>query len=115
MQMAPFVYLLFLTVGLLSESFLPEWAVRTMDNMLNAPLYAMAGLLGAGRLLKLCQWFRAACLLPIVTKVEGWVDAFIFSFTQNEIIWINICLGVIFLAYLIIALHHFFHGLKTAA
>ena len=107
-QLMPFAYLLLLAVYLLTESILPEWAVRIADNLLNAPLYAIIGMLGAGKILKLCQWFRAACLLPMATKVESWVDSFIIAFTQGEIIAINMFIGVAVLVFLALAYRHFF-------
>lgn len=112
-QLAPFVYLLFLAVCLLCESYLPEWVLRCADNTLNMPVYATACMLGAGRMLKLCRWFRTACLLPLATKVEVWFDALVMTLTHNEVVIINTSLGIIFLAYIIIAKHHFFYGLKA--
>jgi len=112
-QLLPFVYLLLLAVYLLTESILPEWALRIADNMLNAPLYAIAGMLGTGRLLKLCKWFKTACLLPVTTKIESYIDSFIITFTQNEVILINAALGIIMLAFVIIAYRHFFHARRT--
>ncbi len=114
-QLAPFVYLLFLAFWLLCEPYLPEWVLRCADNTLNMPLYTTACMLGAGRMLKLCRWFRTACLLPLATKIEVWLDAFVVTLTQSEVVTINTCLGLIFLAYIIIANHHFFHGLKARA
>lgn len=109
-QLMPFAYLLLLAVYLLTESFLPEWAVRVADNLLNAPLYAIIGMLGAGKNLKLCQWFRAACLLPMATKVESWVDSFIITFTQGEVVAINTILGILFLAFVALSYRHFAHA-----
>ena len=111
-QLIPFAYLLALALYLITESFLPEWIHRTVDATLNAPLYVIAGMLGTGRLLKLCRWFKAACLMPVATKVESFVDSFLFTFTQGEIIAINVSLGILFLIYIYAANKHFFHGRK---
>lgn len=114
-QLLPFAYLLLLSAYLFLEFLLPEWALRIADNALNAPVYSIVGMLGAGRLLKLCRWFRTACLLPMATKVESWIDSFVITFTQNEIVIINTILGLLFLSFIILACRHFSHGRKAAA
>ena len=112
-QLLPFAYLLLLSAYLLTECFLPDWALGIADNVLNAPVVAIIGLIGTGKLLKLCKWFKTACLLPIATKVESWVDSFIITFTQNEVIIINTTIGIIFLLFIYLAYRHFFHVRKA--
>ena len=109
-QLAPFAYLLLLGVCLLFESILPDWAMRLSVNLLNAPVYTIIGLLCIGRWLKLCSWFRTACLLPFTTKVEGYVDSFVYTFTQNEVVFVNAVIGVAFLVFIYVSFRHFFHG-----
>ena len=109
-QIAPFAYLLLLGVCLLFESLLPDWAMRLSVNLLNTPVYTIVGLLCVGRWLKLCSWFRTACLLPFTTKVEGYVDSFVYTFTQNEVIIVNAVLGITFLVFIYVSFRHFFHG-----
>jgi len=111
-QLLPFAYLLLLAIYLLLEFCLPDWLLRVADNVLNAPVVAIAGMIGTGKLLKLCRWFKTACLLPFATKIESWVDSFVITFTQNEIILINTLLGILFLIYIYAANRHFFHGRK---
>lgn len=113
-QIAPFAYLLLLAVYLLGESIMPDWALRVSDNLLNAPLYTTAFLLGFGRMLKLCSWFRASCLLPFTTRLENYIDSFVFQFTQGEIAVVNTFLGITFLVFIYISFRHFFHGRAEA-
>lgn len=108
MRIIPFAYLLVLSVYLLSQSLLPEWAQCLADAVLNVPIYIVIGMLGVGRLLKLCGWFRSACLLPMATKVEGYIDSFVVTFTQGEVVLINATLGVVILVFLIASYRHFF-------
>ena len=107
-QVIPFVYLALLSLYLLTESILPDWALRIADNGLNMPMLGTIGLLGAGRILKLCQWFKAACILPVATKVENIVDSFIITLTQTELVAFNIILGILFITYISISYRHFF-------
>lgn len=109
-QIAPFVYLLLILVCLLTESVLPDWALRVFDNLLNVPVYAPIGFLFLGRMLKLCSWFRTACLLPFTTRIEGYVDSFVYTFTQNEVVIVNAVTAVVFLAFVFFTFRHFRHG-----
>lgn len=109
-QVAPFAYLVLLAVYLLCESVLPNWAVMLADNLLNAPAYTTAGMLVLGRMLKLCAWFRTACLLPFTAKAECYVDAFVYQFTQNEVAIVNAATGILFIAFVFVTIRHFFHG-----
>ena len=113
-QLAPFAYLLLLGLCLLCESVLPDWLFRLATNILNAPVYMTVGMLCIGRWLKLCSWFRTACLLPFTTKIEGYVDAFVYTFTQNEVVIVNTVLGIAFLVFIYISFRHFFHGRAEA-
>lgn len=109
-QIAPFAYLLLLGICLLFESIMPDWLFRLSVNLLNTPVYIIVGMLLLGRWLKLCSWFRTACLLPFTTKAECYVDAFLYQFTQNEVAIVNIATGLVFLAFVAITIRHFFHG-----
>ena len=116
-QIAPFVFLLFLAFYLLTEYILPGWALRIADNVLNVPVYIIACMLGFGRLLKLCRWYITACLLPLLTKVASYVDSYIITLWQEEVIIVNTILGIGYLVFLVCAYRHFFggHGCKKDA
>lgn len=107
-QVIPFVYLAPLSLYLLTESILPDWLLPVADNALNMPMLGTIGLLGAGHILKLCSWFKTACLLPMATKVENIVDSFIITLTQTELVAFNIILGILFITYISISYRHFF-------
>lgn len=110
-QLLPFAYLLLLAVYLMTEAFLPDALLRISDNVFNTPILGVGIMLCAGRLLRLCSWFKAACLIPLSTKVEGYIDSFVFTFTQEEIIFINTAIGLLALTFLVLAYRHFFaHG-----
>ena len=109
-QVAPFAYLLIVSAILLCESAMPEWAVRIADNLVGVPVGLVAGMLGIGRVLKLCKWFKTACVIPVSMKIESYVDAFVFPFSQTEVVAVNTVLAILFLIYIYLAYHHFFHG-----
>ena len=110
-QITPFAYLFFLAVYLLAETFLPGWSLGVLDNLLFVPAYTAVGMLLLGRVLKLCSWFRTACLLPFTTRAESYVDSFIFQFTECEITIVNTAIAVTFIVFIYLTIRHFFlHG-----
>ena len=113
-QIAPFAYLLLLAAYLLGESFMPDWALRICDNLLDVPVYTAVGFLFVGRLLKLCSWFRTACLLPFTTRAESYVDSFVYTFTQNEIVLINVSISLAIIAFIILSIRHFTNNGRKA-
>lgn len=109
-QLAPFVYIAFFSMYMLLGWSLPEGALCIVDSMLSVSPSVTAALLVASRLFKLCPWHRAACLIPMTGHVETYVDSYIVTFTQSEIILINAVVGILTLAFIIRAFKHFFYG-----
>ena len=111
MQLAPFAYLLFYVSYMLFGYFASEEALCVADSLLTISPAATGMMLIGSRVFKLCRWHKAACLLPMSSQVEGYVDSFIITFTQEEIILINTTIGILCLAFIILAYRHFFaHG-----
>ena len=111
-QILPFAYLLVFALYLFLERFIPEGALAVIDSVLY-PSPAVTGLfLLMSRSLKLCAWHKAACLLPSATSVESYIDSYVITFTQGEVIAVNAVTGMAFVIFLIIAIRHFFYGRK---
>ena len=110
-QLAPFVYLVFYSAYMLLGNFASEEALCVADSLLTISPAMTGFMLIGSRLFKLCRWHKAACLLPMASQVEGYVDSFIITFTQEEIILFNTAIGLAALTFLILAYRHFFaHG-----
>lgn len=109
-QIAPFVYLAFYSAYLIIGCFSSDALVSLADGVLFSSPLATTGMLFLSRLLKLCRWHKAACLIPSASQIEGIIDSYLFTFTQNEIILINTALGILSLAFIIRAHRHFFNG-----
>ena len=83
------------------------------DSMLAVSPAVNVGFLFFSRLLELCRWHKIACILPLGSQATGYIDCYLFQFTENEIVALNITAGVISLGFLLLANHHFFgHGRK---
>lgn len=109
-QLAPFAYLFFYAAYMLLGSFLSEETLCFADSILFVSPATTGGMLVASRIFKLCRWHRAACLLPMSSQVEGYIDSFVFTFSQEEIILINLLIGLSAVIYLFVAIRHFVHG-----
>ena len=107
-QIVPFVYLCFYSLYMIGSTFLPDGILCIADSLMVSSPLATGGMLVASRLLKLCRWHKAACLIPSTSQVEGYVDSFIIQFTQNEIILINSLIGIAAGLFAMAAYRHFF-------
>ena len=103
----PFVYLLLLALYLLAESVLTDWMICLADKVFIMPIYLLVCLLAIGRLLKLCRWYITACLLPMLSKAVNYIDSYIITLRYEEVIIANTLLGLVYLAFIISAYHHF--------
>ena len=111
-QIAPFAYLCFYAVYMLFGYWMSEEALCLLDSVFSASPVTIGGMLVASRLLKLCVWHKAACLIPAGSQLESCIDSFIVTFTQQEIIFINAALGILAVAFTFLAIRHFSHGFK---
>lgn len=107
-QLLPFAYLLFYAYYMIGCSFMTDEFLCLADAaMVVTPATTILFLLASG-LLKLCAWHKAACLIPASSQVEGYIDSFVMTFTQEEIIFINASIGVVAILFFIAAIHHFY-------
>lgn len=107
-QLLPFAYLAVYALMLLTEAFLPDTLFCIVDDIACVSPASMGVMLLASHLLKLCVWHKAACLLPMASRVTEFVDNFIITFTQNEVVIINTLLGLAVVAFIVAAYRHFF-------
>lgn len=114
-QLAPFVYLALYSVYMVTSAFVPEEYVFAFDGLLTVSPFFTSSFLVLSRLLKLCRWHKAACLLPTTTNVESYIDSYVITFTQEEIALINTIIGVVSVIFLVLANHHFFNGRRSKA
>lgn len=114
-QLAPFAYLAFYAAYMLLGFFASEETLCVADSIMTISPVTTGFMLAGSRLFRLCRWHKAACLLPMTSQVEGYIDSFIITFTQEEIILINTAIGLAALAFLILAIKHFTHARRQPA
>ena len=114
-QLAPFAYLAFYAAYMLFGYFASKEALCVADSLMTISPATTGMMLAGSRLFRLCRWHKAACLLPMSSQVEGYVDSFIITFTQEEIILINTAIGLAAITFLILAIKHFTHARRQTA
>lgn len=107
-QIAPFVYLALYSLYMICGAFVPDEVVGIADGVMSNSPSVIILFLVLSRLLRLCKWHKAACLIPSASQVEGAVDCYVFQFTQTEVILINILIGLVSLLFLAKANKRFF-------
>ena len=113
-QIAPFVYLLLYGVYMIMSTFASDEFLSFLDSVLAVRPLTIIGMLVASRLFELCIWHRIACLLPGTSHIENYIDNYIITFTQEEVITINLIIGLLSLLFLVKTHRHFFYGRERA-
>lgn len=111
-QLIPFVYLFAYGVYMVASVFASDEIMGLADGILFASPVTTFGMLAASRLLNLCRWHKAACLIPSSSQVEGYIDSYVMTFTQEEVILINIAIGTVAIVFLSLAIRHFVHAAR---
>ena len=99
----PFVYLLFFSVYMVSFPLVSEEASGFIDTLFAGSPVALLGMLFLSNVLKLCRWHKMACLIPSTTRIEGYIDSYVFTFTQNELVAIHLIIGVLSILFICFA------------
>ena len=113
-QLVPFVYLILYASYLLISWFLPDSILGLLDSIMFVSPATSGGLLVLSRILKLCKWHKAAVMIPFSSQIESYIDIFVFTFSELEIIVINAVMGIAVIIFLILANKHFFHDGRKA-
>lgn len=112
-QLAPFAYLVFYVAYMLLGVFVSEEALCWADSIMTVTPVTTGGMLVGSKLFKLCRWHKAACLIPCTSQIEGYIDSFVITFTQEETLFINSAIGILSLVFLILAIKHVTHVRKA--
>ena len=111
-QIIPFVYLFLYGLYMVAGAYASDEILCLADSILFASPVATVAMLAASKVFKLCRWHKAACLIPSSSQVEGYIDSFVFTFTQDEIFFINLAIGILSIVFLSLAIRHFVHAAR---
>ena len=79
-QLMPFIYSILYIISLTVGLFASNDVVKMFDMLFYASPVTVISFLIFSRLLRMCRWHRAACLLPIVPQGISFVDYYIIQF-----------------------------------
>ena len=113
-QIAPFAYLCFYVVYMLFGYFASEELLCLADDLFAVLPMTIVGMLILSHLFKLCVWHKVACVIPALSQIEAFVDRYIITLTQTEVLVINTSIGLSSLVFLCFAIKHFSNGFKEA-
>lgn len=107
-RLMPFIYLLLYVFVAIPFNFISEDLVCVADcSLFLSPFVSAFALLLSGAL-GMCRWHKAACLLPYSSRVVSFIDRHFFTFTQVELILINIAVAICVVLFILFSLRHFF-------
>ena len=81
-QIMPFVYAFVYVIALCCYLFVPDSAMTFLDTMLYVSPIVTAGNLVQSRILKLCNWHKAACLVPVLPQANIIFGSYIYRLSS---------------------------------
>lgn len=110
----PFTYLIIYSIYLLLGLFCCETVISWLDSLIIISPATTVTLLSLSKVLKLCKWHKTACVFPLTTQAESFIDNNIIQFTQGEIVAINLIIAIAVVFFLAAAYKHFYNGRERA-
>lgn len=77
----PFIYAALYITALVLYLFASESTMLILDTLLYVSPIVICGNLVLSRILELCRWHKAACILPIWPQVNILIDRYIYEFS----------------------------------
>lgn len=81
-QIAPFVYTVVYMAALVAYLFVSEETMELLDTMLYISPVAIICFLVFSRILELCNWHKAACIMPLIPQVSIIIDEHFYKFSS---------------------------------
>lgn len=108
-QTMPFVYTLLYIITMVLYLVSGESTVRFLDMLFYVSPTVVIQFLILSRLLKLCRWHKAACLLPVAPQVPILLDRTVIKLSETAV-EINIITIIIMTLLLLVAAYKVFFG-----
>lgn len=106
-QIIPFAYSALYIICLVLYLFCPEPILRVLDSLFYVSPIVVIGFLIESKVLKLCVWYRCACILPILPQIVVFIDNHIVQLVEVER-YIAIGTPILLSSLLLIAAYHIF-------
>ena len=81
----PFIYSAFYIISLAVGLFAPSGVVKIFDMLFYASPITVAAFLVLSKLLRMCRWHRAACIVPVIPQGISFVDYYLVQFPASAV------------------------------
>ena len=103
-QVFPFIYSALYIALLATYNFVPEDYQATLDNLFYISPACIVTFLILSKVLLLCRWHKAACIIPIIPQVANFIDCHVVMLSEAQVYLFNgtlLCMTVllVFAAY----------------
>lgn len=84
-QVFPFIYSATYIVLLSIYNIIPENFQATLDNLFYISPACVVTFLVLSKVLLLCKWHKAACIIPIIPQVANFIDCHVIAFSEAQV------------------------------
>lgn len=88
-QVFPFIYSALYIALLATYNFVPEDYQATLDNLFYISPACIVTFLILSKVLLLCRWHKAACIIPIIPQVANFVDCHVVMLSEAQVYLFN--------------------------
>ena len=107
-KVIPYLFLLLYCFCLVASCSTNKTLVSILDYIYGTSLCSCIFMLLLSKTLDLCAWHKIACVIPVSSFVVSIIDSYVFSFSFEEIVFINISTLILVICYLVWSFFHFF-------
>ena len=83
-QVFPFIYSALYIALLATYNFVPEDYQATLDNLFYISPACIVTFLILSKVLLLCRWHKAACIIPIIPQVANFIDCHVVMLSEAQ-------------------------------
>ena len=88
-QVFPFIYSALYIALLATYNFVPEDYQATLDNLFYISPACIVTFLILSKVLLLCRWHKAACIIPIIPQVANFIDCHVVMLSEAQVYLFN--------------------------
>lgn len=88
-QVFPFIYSALYIALLAAYNFVPEDYQATLDNLFYISPACIVTFLILSKVLLLCRWHKAACIIPIIPQVANFIDCHVVMLSEAQVYLFN--------------------------
>lgn len=107
-KLYPYIFLMVYCLCLILDCIGSDVVAAFVSSIYGCTLGVCILLLMLSKTLGLCIWHKIACVIPLLSTIVSLIDSYLFAFSHEELIFINMSILVLVICYLIWSFFHFF-------